>query len=138
MKIVSNPKIVNLSNHPFIKETRYCFCSINQNNKDVYDLEPKLDFEKDRVTSLWTAKELEEFRIKDNTHSYLKQLEQEIHVDKVKNLNKLIRSRRQGLKTYKNHESLVRRFKIDILNFEAEIERLNSSIIIFVQINLVD
>jgi hypothetical protein len=124
MHINSNPRIVEVKGHPFFKETMYCFCSINTFDKEVYDIEHKLNVDKDRISVYWTQEQIKQFRPSDNTHEYLKTLDKEVIQCEIKTMRRIKRSPH-----YTDHSKKEAQHRI---------ERLGSQIIIFVKINLVN
>lgn len=137
MNINSIPRIVTVKNHPFFKETMYCFCRVN--TRDIQDILPRLDVDNDRISCYWSADQIKQFNPNVGTHEFRKTCEVECVDEYTKGLKRRLKGVKKNILYFENsgyinktHAGWVAMRK----NLEYEIEQMKSTIVIFVQINL--
>ncbi len=130
MKIDHHYRVVNLPKNSVYKERLYCFCKVDSLNKDVYDLEPRLNVMQDRVSVLWTEKTLKEFRPNIGIFEYTKMVFKETIQTDINTLKRIIRS--------PTYSTSCKSDVIWIKKAKDKLEALKSYNIIFVQINFID
>ncbi len=125
MNINHHYRILKLprTQYPYIRETSYCFCEIDTLNRDVYDLEPRLNIE-DRVSILFTGEELEKVRPDIGVFEFSKIVYSETIEREIKTLKRINKS-----PYYEERYKKQAREKLEKLKWHK---------IIFVQIILVD
>jgi hypothetical protein len=137
MNIDSIPRIVTVKDHPFFKETMYCFCRIN--TRDIQDILPRLDVDNDRISCYWTADQIKQFNPNVGTHEFRKTCEIETVDHETKFLKKRLRNVKRTIKRFEdnnNYNPPYDAWKKDKINLEYKLEQMKSTIVIFVQINL--
>ena len=140
MRVDSNYRMVEVQNHPFLKEDVFCFCRIDTTNRDVYDIEPRLNVDKDRISVYWTEEQLKTFQPNKGSHE-VRRLATAEHIDElIKTLKLKVRSTKKDVAYFRNsgNTKMANAWYNYQQNLESRISELGRSIILLVKVKVIN